>query len=772
MGLLALTLPRFGTGDEPEARHYLFSVKHSVEMTSFIGGPSYSADGRSFAFVTQRGNVQTGRSEANLWIGSVEGVKATLESRKAARSSTLHVVASLAATINGGSGDLGLVISRTFWGSDSQSVYFLGRDGQEDRRLFVARIAGGSAQPLTPSGVDIVDCTEDAGTLLCLAGPSIEPGRAYAADHPADPDHVVGVGQSLDDLLFPNSRLAQRFSPTPFGLWALDGNKAHPIANRVSGEPLRLIGSYYDGALALSPDHRFGIVLAHAPAIPAAWESYAVPGDLDGVRFHADPPAALESGAALMKARRDYTRARQYLLVDIDRGTAEPLIDAPVADFMRGLEGGYRVRWSGDGKRVAVSATYLPIVDQQTGAHRLRPCVVAVIDLSARTTKCLAETEGALVPAVSDLQWRQQNTHLSATWADQHVTFSVRSGGRSKSRPAARTSNTTPELAVRQDLNHPPVLAARNPKGGAWQTLLDPNPQLAAINLGEALRYTWKAPNGATAAGVLAKPPGFVPGRRYPLVIQTHGYSDSEFFRTGTSSETANAGRALAARGIIVLQIWEPHTAADGTWRESTERGMRLYLTAIDRLSSEGLVDPSRVGITGYSRRAAYVLKSIEEAPERFTAAAVSNTEPGSLFGYFTFVDGRSPDDVHTLSEFMAGARPYGDGLQQWADRAPGLRTDRIRAPLMITAGDPPELLVLWNLYAPLRDQGKPVELQYFRGGQHNLTKPLQVFAHQEMLVDWFDFWLNGHEDPDPAKKNQYERWRALRESAAADTSR
>jgi hypothetical protein len=33
------------------------------------------------------------------------------------------------------------------------------------------------------------------------------------------------------------------------------------------------------------------------------------------------------------------------------------------------------------------------------------------------------------------------------------------------------------------------------------------------------------------------------------------------------------------------------------------------------------------------------------------------------------------------------------------------------------------------------------------------------------MLVDWFDFWLNGHEETQPAKANQYTRWRALRAS-------
>ena len=35
--------------------------------------------------------------------------------------------------------------------------------------------------------------------------------------------------------------------------------------------------------------------------------------------------------------------------------------------------------------------------------------------------------------------------------------------------------------------------------------------------------------------------------------------------------------------------------------------------------------------------------------------------------------------------------------------------------------------------------------------------------ASQGGSVDWFRFWLQGYEDPDPAKAEQYKRWRGLR---------
>ena len=95
--------------------------------------------------------------------------------------------------------------------------------------------------------------------------------------------------------------------------------------------------------------------------------------------------------------------------------------------------------------------------------------------------------------------------------------------------------------------------------------------------------------------------------------------------------------------------------------------------------------------------------------------------------------------------------------------------TDEIKAPVLIQAGDPWHLISLWDVCATLRDQRKPVELQYIRSGEHNIRKPLHVLAHQELIVDWFDFWLNGHEAPGTDKEALYARWRALPESNKPD---
>jgi hypothetical protein len=96
-------------------------------------------------------------------------------------------------------------------------------------------------------------------------------------------------------------------------------------------------------------------------------------------------------------------------------------------------------------------------------------------------------------------------------------------------------------------------------------------------------------------------------------------------------------------------------------------------------------------------------------------------------------------------------------------EAAPGFNLNRVQTPLLIQAITAPSILEEWEIYASLRLQRKPVEMIYIPDGQHILQKPLERLASQQSDVDWFRFWLQDYEDPDPAKVEQYLRWRELR---------
>jgi len=69
----------------------------------------------------------------------------------------------------------------------------------------------------------------------------------------------------------------------------------------------------------------------------------------------------------------------------------------------------------------------------------------------------------------------------------------------------------------------------------------------------------------------------------------------------------------------------------------------------------------------------------------------------------------------------------------------------------------------MWEPYALMRFLHKPVDLIVLNNNEHVLSNPAARLASQGGSVDWFRFWLQNYEDPNPAKAEQYRRWRELR---------
>jgi hypothetical protein len=122
------------------------------------------------------------------------------------------------------------------------------------------------------------------------------------------------------------------------------------------------------------------------------------------------------------------------------------------------------------------------------------------------------------------------------------------------------------------------------------------------------------------------------------------------------------------------------------------------------------------------------------------------------------------------LSEFpglpitMAiGAPFWGKGIQQWEDRSYLFHMDRIHTPIRFEHYGSQQVPCTWTPFAILKRYKRPVEMIHIPFASHILKPPFARYTSQEGNVDWFDFWLNDHEDPDEKKMGQYARWRKLR---------
>jgi dipeptidyl aminopeptidase/acylaminoacyl peptidase len=186
-----------------------------------------------------------------------------------------------------------------------------------------------------------------------------------------------------------------------------------------------------------------------------------------------------------------------------------------------------------------------------------------------------------------------------------------------------------------------------------------------------------------------------------------------------------------------------------------------VYEAAANQLVSEGLVDPERIGIIGFSRTCFYVMETLTTSSLRPKAASITDGVMGGYLEYMIF------DNLGKEYDSMIGARPFGEGLQQWLKRSPGFNLHKVTTPMLVVGEGPISVLGMWQAYAGLRYLRKPVDLIMLNTDEHVLTNPAVRLASQGGSVDWFRFWLQGYEDTDPAKAKQYNRWRELRKMQA-----
>ena len=73
------------------------------------------------------------------------------------------------------------------------------------------------------------------------------------------------------------------------------------------------------------------------------------------------------------------------------------------------------------------------------------------------------------------------------------------------------------------ETGRPDELYYLGPGASGPQRITDVNAEVAALQLGRVTEVRWTGPNGFAEDGVLTYPPGYVPGKKYPLVLRIHG---------------------------------------------------------------------------------------------------------------------------------------------------------------------------------------------------------------------------------------------------------
>jgi dipeptidyl aminopeptidase/acylaminoacyl peptidase len=694
------------------------TIADSITMT-MLGDPlaeyvdtspaQFSPNGKQFVVVTRKGNLALNTNEYDLLL---------FESAEVFDSPEPQLLLTLASSSSRAA------IANVRW-KDNETIIFLGEKPGQTHRIYTFNVKTKKLAVLSQHSTSIVafDATSDLATVIFLARPKL----MDFFDVEARKYGLLVSDQQLTDLMVGHGSDKESGMLYPFELFVEKKGGVHKIPlSRVRPEPV--------DEIFLSPDGRHAVIKVLPRDVPDSWKVYNEP----------------------IPSRIAGDELDEYLLVDTQSGFVRPLIDAPAWNWKPSIA------WLSDGQSVIVAGTYLPLSTPDEREREARKSNTYVAEVNINTGKLSVIALGSF-----DLMYSEPSSQSvilrprSDVASTSHSAVAYRKTGNiwREIDPALLRPAPSVQVAVEQNMNTPPRLVAEDPKGGRKTLLLELNPQFGMLNFGKVEEITWTSSDGQTAKGGLYLPPDYTPEHKYPLVIQTHGWNPAKFWIDGIST-AGYAAQALAGKDIIVAQTEDNSSTDIDTVREGPQQ-MSVLEGLIDYLDRRGMIDRTRVGLLGWSRTGYHVRYALTFSKYHFATAVIADGLDGSYLQYMEWLNlGQGYVDTY---ERLNGGAPFGAALQSWFGQATGFNLDRVQTPVRLLAFRPYSLLSNWEWFAVLRHLGKPVELIWLPEAEHAPVKPSERMAAQQGDVDWFSFWMKGEEDPDPAKTEQYARWRELR---------
>ena len=260
---------------------------------------------------------------------------------------------------------------------------------------------------------------------------------------------------------------------------------------------------------------------------------------------------------------------------------------------------------------------------------------------------------------------------------------------------------------------------------------------LARVTLGGVEPITFKSRDGTAVNGFAVKPPDFVPGKRYPTILRIHGGPVSQY-----QNEFDSQLQTLAGHGYLVV-VANPRGSSGRGERFSTaifadwgNKDAQDVLAAVDYAVAQGLADPARLGVGGWSY-GGILTNYVIAQDQRFKAAVSGASIANVLAGYGT-------DQYVREYEVELGV-PW-KTADTWVKLSfPFLHADRITTPTLFLCGDKDFNVPLLNseqMYQALRSLGVETQLVIYPGQHHGINKPSYRRDRLERYLAWYDKYL------------------------------
>ena len=279
-------------------------------------------------------------------------------------------------------------------------------------------------------------------------------------------------------------------------------------------------------------------------------------------------------------------------------------------------------------------------------------------------------------------------------------------------------------------INDPPETRLLKADGSPIATLSKQTGHLEEYALGKTELVEVKAPDGATLYARLVKPPDFDPARKYPVIIEVYGGPHVQLIQNHWGL-TSLGDHLYAEQGIIIWSLDNRGSWGRGhAWESRVFKNLGHYeledqLAGVAYLKSLPYVDPTRIGITGWSYGGFMTLYALTHAPEVFKCGAAGG--PVTAWKFY--------DSIYT-ERYMRTPQENPEGYKT---ASPVEVADRLRAKVLLIHGtddDNVHMQNTLNFVEALVKARTPFDLYVQPGEKHGFaSEAARLYLAQRLLA-------------------------------------
>jgi dipeptidyl aminopeptidase/acylaminoacyl peptidase len=651
-----------------------------------VGDPQRSPDGQWVAYTVTNIDTEKDRRNSDIWMVKWDG------------SETLQLTSSA-------DGE-----SSPRWSPDGKYLAFVASRGTEEEKkkgsqIWLLNRAGGEAQKVSDikGGVGDIQWSPDSTRIMYTADdpdPRDEPEKMDGWKKKTTPPIVIDRYHFKQDR---TGYLGHIYSH----IYVFD------LASKTSTQITK--GNVDDSSPSWSPD---GKQIAFVSK-----------------RANADPDRTSNEDVFVVDAKAD--------------ATPRQLTKTPEG------EGG-RPAWSPDGSRIAV---LLGDTDSNT-AYGMNKLVVLAANPPASAAPITKHTiyMEKLDRAVSSLAWSADGQNISFLLQDDRTAHVARVPAESPAGTPQRLSSGRRSVRAPnagRDGNFAVIATSPNEiaevyalEGGNLRKLSHHNDKLLSeLQLSTTEDFSSKSKDGTEVHGLIVKPAGFKPGVKYPTLLVIHGGPN------GQDEHAFSFDREfLAANGYVVLAINYRGSAGRGNqWQKVIHRDwgnleVMDLIGAVDEAIRQGVADPNRLGIGGWSYGGISTDYTI--ATDQRFKAAISGAGAANWLTMYGI-------DQYIIQYDQEMGQPWKNKDAWMKVSYPFFNVDKIKTPTLFMGGEKDFNVPIAGgeqMYQALKSIGVDTQLVIYPGQFHGLTVPSYERDRLQRYVNWFNKYLL---PPSPATAQQ-----------------